>query len=769
MLRRFLLLLAVLSLAAPALAQTSMPMPSLGGPYNGNYRGYWFVAPTDFVITSLFVPGTLSNGAQNVQVLRMNSSSVPPEYSSSTTSHTSLFLATNDTTAGPIPTSITVNSGDVILVLGARGTNGNTMRNAYASSPGTFSSFIGGQSVTLTRLVYQADLLPAAAVSSDASGQIAVVELTYSSGPPVPNAGSDLSVNEGSPVTLAGSVAGTYTNVAWVFGDGTNSSGSLTPTKTWADDGVYTVTLSATNSFGVASDTATITVDNVAPTITSTPTNLAATENVAWSYQAAATDPGVLDTLSWSMGAGSPGWLTVTSGGLVQGTPPPGVWGSVSASVEVSDGDGGITTQPFTLTVAFQDSDGDGMSDSWESANGLNPSDATDGAGDGDADGLSNLEEFLGGTDPTVFDGPGAPTLVSPVGGAIVTSASPQLEFGPATDPQGDTLTYTVQVWDDPAMNTLVQELPNVLQSLGATTVVNASGLAENTTFAWRVRASDGNAAGPWTSLETFFVNAVNEAPNAPTLLFPTDGEYVDSLRPTLQWAAFSDVDQDTGGTFVVEVTDADGQLVTTLPAGAGVTSIQVDTDLEENTTYRWSAQAMDPGGLSSPWSAEESFVVDTTNSAPDAVEFIRPTEGEEADTTSPEFEATASFDVEGDAIDYEFEVDSSPGYDAGDGAFGVVAWSGDGTVIWTPGDEGVALERGQTWYARVRVVDERGAGSSWDEVSFSVSASAVGDDDDDDGGGGGRRRGCSMGADVAPGWLALVLLVPALRRRRRM
>ncbi|HEY3159681.1 MAG TPA: hypothetical protein VGJ78_12020 [Vicinamibacterales bacterium] len=45
------------------------------------------------------------------------------------------------------------------------------------------------------------------------------------------------------------------------------------------------------------------------------------------------------------------------------------------------------------------DTDGDGMHDSWETANGLNPN-LNDAAGDADADGYSNLTEYLAGTNP---------------------------------------------------------------------------------------------------------------------------------------------------------------------------------------------------------------------------------------------------------------------------------------------------------------------------------------------------------------------------------
>ena len=53
------------------------------------------------------------------------------------------------------------------------------------------------------------------------------------------------------------------------------------------------------------------------------------------------------------------------------------------------------------------DSDGDGMPDWWEMKHGLDASDATDASLDPDGDGLSNLEEFLQGTDPHSSDSDG--------------------------------------------------------------------------------------------------------------------------------------------------------------------------------------------------------------------------------------------------------------------------------------------------------------------------------------------------------------------------
>ncbi len=53
--------------------------------------------------------------------------------------------------------------------------------------------------------------------------------------------------------------------------------------------------------------------------------------------------------------------------------------------------------------TAPTDTDKDGMPDTWETKNGLNANDASDGAKDRDSDGYTNIEEYLNGTNPTEF------------------------------------------------------------------------------------------------------------------------------------------------------------------------------------------------------------------------------------------------------------------------------------------------------------------------------------------------------------------------------
>ncbi len=95
------------------------------------------------------------------------------------------------------------------------------------------------------------------------------------------------------------------------------------------------------------------------------------------------------------------------------------------------------------------DTDGDGMPDDWEIANGLDPNDPSDAGLDPDGDGLTNLEEYQHGTDPHNWDtdGDGVSDLNEILGGSDPLDPSSKPKVKEVNDFDGDTATDLAVYW----------------------------------------------------------------------------------------------------------------------------------------------------------------------------------------------------------------------------------------------------------------------------------------------------------------------------------
>ena len=114
------------------------------GSFSGNARGYTFVAPVDFKMTALRVPTNASSGQQSIQVMRF---AAPVTTFPTTSSYSELLFHTGlDANDGYIPVDIDFFAGDIIGILGVRGTN-NT--NSYTNVTTEIS--IDGNTAPITR------------------------------------------------------------------------------------------------------------------------------------------------------------------------------------------------------------------------------------------------------------------------------------------------------------------------------------------------------------------------------------------------------------------------------------------------------------------------------------------------------------------------------------------------------------------------------------------------------------------------------------------
>jgi chitodextrinase len=136
--------------------------------------------------------------------------------------------------------------------------------------------------------------------------------IVFLNGPPLVDAGPHQSVRVNDVVSFSGSASDpdgdALASIAWNFGDGATASGSLTPSHAYATAGVYTVTLTVTDSRSAAnSDSLRVTVAaNRAPTVDAgSDQTVRVNDTVNFSGSASDPDGDALTSIAWSFGDGA--------------------------------------------------------------------------------------------------------------------------------------------------------------------------------------------------------------------------------------------------------------------------------------------------------------------------------------------------------------------------------------------------------------------------------------------------------------------------------
>jgi PKD repeat protein len=225
------------------------------------------------------------------------------------------------------------------------------------------SGVYGVLKLTLSSTAYSWQFIPVAGQTATDSGTTACHNAGTGSTtgtPPTAVAGGPYSGSEGAAVSFDGSgstdPAGTALSYAWTFGDGTSGTGAK-PTHTYSSFGTDTVTLTVTDANGLVSSPSktTATVANVAPSVTTGPSQSAAAGS-AFTLSVTFNDPGSDAPWSYAVtwGDGSPQTTgsATTSATPITTTHTYAAAGTDTARVTVTDKGGAAGTGQAVVTVA---------------------------------------------------------------------------------------------------------------------------------------------------------------------------------------------------------------------------------------------------------------------------------------------------------------------------------------------------------------------------------------------------------------------------------
>jgi hypothetical protein len=238
---------------------------------------------------------------------------------------------------------------------------------------------------------------------------------------------------------------------------------------------------------------------------------------------------------------------------------------------------------------------------------------------------------------------------------------------------------------------------------------INVTGLVNSTAYYWRVRAINASGNSAWSLVRNFITEApALVAPDAPTLVTPTDNSTGLSLTPTLSWNAAA---RATSYEIQVSGSPTFGTLLFT-QAGLTVLSKAL-TGLGYSTAYYWRVRSSNGAGTSA-WSAVNDF---STLAAPLVLPSIpallSPPNIGSGQPTNP----TLSWSSAANALSYQVQVSVSPSFSTT-----VVSLTGI-TATSTPV---TGLVNSTTYYWRVQAANTDGV-SGWSSAwNFGTVAAPV-------------------------------------------
>jgi hypothetical protein len=191
----------------------------------------------------------------------------------------------------------------------------------------------------------------------------------------------------------------------------------------------------------------------------------------------------------------------------------------------------------------------------------------------------------------TLISLPAVPVLLSPANNAVNQAAALKLSWNASTVANS----YNIQLSTTPAFSTLILN-----DSLITTTSLQVTGLANNTTYYWRVNAKNISGTSNWSSAWNF--TTLIAVPTVPVPVSPVNNAVNQAAILKFNWNASTGA-----GSYKIQLSTTSA--FTTLLVNDSVittTSLQV-AGLANGTKYYWRVNAKNTSGTS-PWSTVMDF-----------------------------------------------------------------------------------------------------------------------------------------------------------------
>ncbi|MDE2292958.1 MAG: hypothetical protein KGL53_12825, partial [Elusimicrobia bacterium] len=258
------------------------------------------------------------------------------------------------------------------------------------------------------------------------------------------------------------------------------------------------------------------------------------------------------------------------------------------------------------------------------------------------ATGEQGLSLFLKNSPPGQFD------VLTGTGTLATRASSEELSWAPSWDPDGDAVTYELDLSTVPGKVTPVQDSVATSFTLDFTL---------GTTYYWQVVARDGFGGVTATPPQTFLPVFLNHPPTVPVNESKTGTIAYHGLNPSLAffWDASVDPDGDAVTYSVSYGTDS-SHLTTVSPAPLGLTSPNVPLD----AAFYYRITATDAYGAASSTPLEWVYY-QFTDAPPGPFQVTAGTGTVTTRLTSAELAWTASTDPDGDPVSYGVVAGTAP------------------------------------------------------------------------------------------------------------